>query len=683
MSGADIALTVSGLVTLNFPARPGSYTSVAYANTEPGDEPATWLTMDSEGRVTAYAGKVEYGQGIRWGLAVEVADELHLAPEEIEVVLGDTDRVPWDMGTNGSRSTGGVGLELRKAAATARHALLERASAELDLPVEDLDLENGRIRSRADMGHSCSFAELLAAGALELELDDSVELNTPAQFTSIGASSPKLDALQRVTGKALYSRDITRPQMLFAAVLRKPSFGAELRDVDASLAERRPGVERIVIDGDLVAVLAESDEDAERALELVEATWDEAQSQTSSWDLAPTILAEPGETALIQEEGSLDDGFAAADNILEQTYFIPYVSTFPMEPRAAVAEWAGDRVTVWAGTQRPFGIRSELSQRLGIDESQVRVVAPEIGGGFGNKSFYRPAIEAAQLARLAEKPVRVARSRSEEMIWTRFRPAAIITVRSGFKDDGTLTAWEFRANHTSLDRPFVGQRGSPTPYEIPNIAVSVAAAPSPLSPGSYRSLGGAVNHFAREVHMDEIAVAVGIDPVEYRLRHLFHPRYRKVLEAAANSFGWPGPSGGGIALGEDVGSFTAACVELDVQDKEVRVKRVVSALDCGLTVNPESVKSQVEGSVVMGLGTALYEGIEFEGGRILNGSLARYRVPRITDSPGIDVELVGDPETPSTGAGEPAIVAVAPAIANAVFEQTGVRHRELPIQRFL
>jgi CO/xanthine dehydrogenase Mo-binding subunit len=237
----------------------------------------------------------------------------------------------------------------------------------------------------------------------------------------------------------------------------------------------------------------------------------------------------------------------------------------------------------------------------------------------------------------------------------------------------------------------IGQRGSPTPYDVADVRCVVAGGTSPLPPGSYRSLGGALNHFAREVHMDEIAAQTGLDPVELRRRNLSHPRFRRVLEAAAADFGWQAMAqptqnperGVGIAIGLDVGSYTATAVEINVQGKEITVRRVCASLDCGLTVNPDGVRSQVEGSIVMGLGTTLYEGADFEAGRLLNGNFARYRVPRSNNSPRIDVSIVGDPKVESTGAGEPAIVPIAPAITNAVFDQTGVRHRELPLQRFI
>ncbi|MGB6894851.1 MAG: molybdopterin cofactor-binding domain-containing protein [Dehalococcoidia bacterium] len=657
------------------------------------EQTGTWLVVRPDGSVTAYAGKVEYGQGIRTGFAMEVADELRVPPGSVEVVLGDTDRVPWDIGTFGSLSTATVGLQLRKAAATARQALLELATNRLDLPVSELICREGRIVSRSDPKRGIGYRELLAGESLIRDVIDDIDLTRADEFVVMARPAQRMDAVARVTGQAVYSQDVAVAGMLFAKLLRPPSFGAKLVDLDTSLAERMPGVAQVVRDGDLVAVLAETDEQAESAAKMLQPRWEEMVDQPSRWDVPDLLLRTAGEAETIQEAGSLEDGFRTADGILEATYYIPYISNAPMEPRAAVAQWENGRLTVWAGTQRPFGIRTELAQYFEIPEDRVRVISPEIGGGFGGKSIYAVAGEAARLAKVAGRPVRVAYSRAEEMTWATFRPAALIEVRSGFKSDGTIVAWEFRAHHAASGPIGVfgrvrSRRGSESPYNVKNAKVTVATSDSPLPAGSYRSLGGAVNHFAREAHIDEIAEAVGMDPLELRLRNLTHPRFRRVLETAAERFGWssakpPSKRGVGAAVGLDVGSYAATCVQLEVLASEVKVQRVTAVLDCGLTVNPEGAANQVEGSIIMGMGTALYEAIDFEGGCVLNAGFTRYRVPRINDAPTIDVALVGDPETRSTGAGEPAMVPIAAAIANAVFDMTGQRHRELPIQRHL
>jgi nicotinate dehydrogenase subunit B len=659
----------------------------------PQQHTATWLAVRPDGSVTAYAGKVEYGQGIRTGFAMEVADELRVPLGSVEVVLGDTDLVPWDWGTVGSQSTATVGLQLRKAAATARQVLLELATSRLDLPATELVCRDGRVVSRSDANRGIGYGELVAGQSLVRDLIDDIGLTQADEFIVMARAALRMDAISRVTGQSVYSRDVAVAGMLFAKVLRPPSFNAKLIGLDASVAERMPGVVQVARDGDLVAVLAETDEQADLAAKMLQARWEERQDHPSHWDVPDLLLRTARDAETTQEAGSLKDGFRMADGILEATYYIPYVSNVPMEPRAAVAEWNEGQLTVWAGTQRPFGIRTELAQYFDISEDRVRVIVPEIGGAFGGKSVYAVAAEAARLARVAGRPVRVAHSRVEETTWSTFRPAALIEVKSGFKSDGAIVAWEFRAYHaasgpTAQIGHIRGRRGSQTPYDVENVKVTVASSDSPLPAGSYRSLGGAVNHFAREAHIDEIAEAVGMDPVELRLRNLTHPRFRRVLETVAERFGWSGakpPSkrGVGVAIGLDVGSYAATCVQLDVLASEVKVQRVVAALDCGLTVNPEGAANQVEGSIVMGMGTALYEAIDFEGGHVLNAGFTRYRVPRINDAPAIDVALVGDPGTPSTGAGEPAIVPVAAAIANAVFDMTGQRHRELPIQRHL
>ncbi|HET9199380.1 MAG TPA: molybdopterin cofactor-binding domain-containing protein [Dehalococcoidia bacterium] len=680
-------LHILGDPSQGYPPPPNTYRSVAYANTQPDQQRARWLTVRPDGEIEVYAGKVEYGQGIRTGLAIEVAEELRVPLASVNVLLGDTARVPWDMGTFGSRSTASVGLELRKAAATARSVLLELAADRLDLPASELSAAEGRVASTNDSSRAVSYADLVADHSIERNLDPDVVLTPSSAFTVMGHDLSRVDAEARVTGRAQYSQDIVRGDMLFAAVLRRPSRGAQRGSIDISAAEAMPGVVQVVVEDDLAAVLADSDEHATAALNAIRVEWEESAPDASSVEL-PEILVKTGHDPFVtQEQGDTEIGFRNADHVLESTYFVPFVSNAPMEPRAAVAEWRGDQLTVWAGTQRPFGIRTELAQRFEIDEQQVRVIAPEIGGGFGSKSPYPVAHEAARLARIAGRPVRVAYTRSEDMTYATARPAAVINVKSGFNKNGRIVSWQVDAYHAG-DRPFLGRRGSETPYDTPNVRVTTYTSDSPLSTGSYRSLGGAANHFAREVHIDEIATELAVDPVELRLRNLAHHRFRRVLERAADSFGWknagpPSSSGYGVAIGLDVGSYVGMCLEVEIQHKDVQVKRVTAALDCGLVVNPEGARNQVEGSIVMGMGTALWEAIDFRNGRVLNPGFTRYRVPRSNDAPAIETLLVGDDDTPSTGAGEPGIVPVAPAISNAVFSATGQRHRELPIQRYL
>ncbi|MCK9495009.1 MAG: molybdopterin-dependent oxidoreductase [Dehalococcoidia bacterium] len=683
-----MTLSIVGDVQVGFPAVRTGYGQQTYGNTSPQVERYTWLTVGDDGRVTLFAGKVEYGQNIRTGLAVEVADELRVGLDDVDVVLGDTDRVPWDMGTFGSQSTARVGWQLRKAAATARETLIALGADHLDLPASDLEARDGRVISKHDPARGVDYAALLEGDPRVEEIAERPAVTPSGEWSVMGQTHRRrLDGLDRVTGRAKYSQDIQPEGMLFATVVRPPAYGGRARSVDPAPAEALPSVVSVVREDGLIAVLAEDDEAAALGARMVQVDWEIPSGQPSRWDM-PAHLVESGtEPYPMHEAGDLDEGFRQADHILESTYYLPYIAPAPMEPRATVAQWEGDRLTVWAGTQRPFGLRQELASIFGIDESAVHVIAPEIGGGFGAKSPYALAHDAARLARIAGRPVRIAFTRAEEMMWSNFRPSALIQIKSGFTSDGRLVAWQSDAYHSG-ERVMIGRRGAETPYDAGNVRSLVYRSDSPLPSGSYRSLGAAVNHFAREVHMDEIAEAVGKDPVELRLHNLSEPRFRRVLEQAAEEFGWSGPHpaegrGAGIALGIDVGSYVATAVEVSVAGREVRVHRVGAALDCGQVVNPEGALNQMEGSIVMGLGGALFEASDFQDGRLLNASFARYRVPRITDAPRIDVRLIGDPETPSTGAGEPGIVPIGAAISGAVFAATGVRHRELPILRHL
>ncbi|MDA1258974.1 MAG: molybdopterin-dependent oxidoreductase, partial [Chloroflexi bacterium] len=465
-------------------------------------------------------------------------------------------------------------------------------------------------------------------------------------------------------------------------VLRPPTYGARLQQIDTARAERVNGVVSVVRDGDFVGVVAEREDAAEYAIEAIRARWDEDRDTTSDWNLPAMLKEKAGESVMLREDGALDAAFESADRVFENTYYVPYVSNAQMEPSASVARWDGDHLTVWCANRGPFTERDSLAEAFGLQPAQVRVIAAEIGGSFGTKT---PTVshEAARLAKAVGAPVRVAYDRAEEFAWSTVRPAALIEIKSGVSADGKIVAWDCTAFHAG-ENAFRGQRGADTPYDVENVRIAVAASDSPLQAGSYRSLGGATNHFAREVHMDEIALGLGLDPLEFRLRNLSHPRLRHALTTAAESFGWANRSdepgaGYGLAIGYDAGSFTAQCVEVSVANREAHVRRVVVGFDCGLVVNPDGARNQIEGSIIMGMGTALWESVEFDGGRVLNAGFSRYRVPRITDAPEIEVVFTGDSNTPSSGAGEPGIVPIAAAIANAVRNATGTAIEELPI----
>ncbi|HVK12488.1 MAG TPA: molybdopterin cofactor-binding domain-containing protein, partial [Gemmataceae bacterium] len=375
-------------------------------------------------------------------------------------------------------------------------------------------------------------------------------------------------------------------------------------------------------------------------------------------------------------QGSIPDGLKAADKTVQATYTVAYIAHVPLEPRAAVAEWTDGKLTVWTGTQRPFGVRSDLANALGVAADKVHVIVPDMGSGYGGKHQSEAATEAARLAKAAGKPVKVVWTREEEFTWAYFRPAGVIEVNAGVSKDGLLTAWEFH-NYNS------GASSIRMPYAVANVRTEFHPSETPLRQGSYRALAATANTFARESVMDELAHAVGTEPLAFRLKNLKDARLRAVLEAAAKKFGWgQAPAAGrgyGIAAGTEKGSFVASCAEVAVEGEKVRVVRLVTAFECGAILNPDHLMNQIEGSVIQGLGGALFERIEFADGKILNPALSSYRVPRFRDAPALETVLVNRKDLPSAGAGETPIIAVAPAVGNALFQATGTRLRGLPL----
>jgi isoquinoline 1-oxidoreductase len=425
-------------------------------------------------------------------------------------------------------------------------------------------------------------------------------------------------------------------------------------------------------------VAAPSVTEADRAVAAIRAEW-KSEPQPSGRELFQVLKTTSSSSRGGENKGSIDKGLAAAEIKLSQAYTVAYIAHTPLEPRAAVAEWNDGKLTVWTGSQVPFGVREELTAAFGLPTEKVRVIVPDTGSGYGGKHSGECAIEAARLAKAAGKPVKLVWTREEELTWAYFRPAGVIEVTSGVKKDGTLTAWEFH-NYNS------GPSGIQTLYDIPNQRIEYHASKSPLRQGSYRGLAATANHFARESHMDELAKAVGMDPLEFRLHNLKDDRLKAVFATAAKRFGWgkSKPAAGhgvGIAGGFEKGGYVATCAEVAVDKATgaVKIVRVVEAFECGAVVNPDHLKNQIEGAISMGVGGALFEAIEFDNGKILNARLSKYRVPRFKDMPDIEAVLVDRKDLPSAGAGETPIVGIAPAVANAIQDATGIRVRSMPL----
>jgi len=607
-----------------------------------------WLHVDAAGIVTAFTGKVEVGQGTRRALRMIVAEEMETPLDAVRLVMGDTDICPFDIGTFGSMSMVTAASDLQRAAAAARDAL-----------------------ARGDD---------LAAGTRRLEVVTAEPRLTPADRWHIAGHRAPSSDIAAVTGAKRFTSDLSRPGMGHARLLRPPTFGARLRSADVSAARALPGV-TVVADGDFIGVVAPTPEAADAALAAVRAQWD-LDGEVDEAALETHLRTHPVEVegwggAYAHDTGDFDSAIAAAEVRIEATYTTPYVAHAPLETRVALAEWDAGRLTVWTGTQQPFNMRRALADALDVTEEMVRVVVPDTGAGFGGKHAPDVAIATARLARAAGIPVRLRWSREEEFTWAYFRPAAIIDITAGATADGLISAWEF----VDING---GSAALATPYEIPHQRLRFQPADSPLRQGPYRGLAATANTFARESCMDEIAATLGVDPLQFRLRHLADERLAEVLTAAADRFGWadrPDETGRGVGLaaGIEKDGRVATCVEVRVRDGDLEVLRVVTAFECGAVIDPDNLRNQIEGATIMGLGGALFEAVHFAGGRILNPRFSEYRVPRFSDIPPVDVVIVDRPDLPPAGAGETPLVAIAPALANAISNATGRRIRSLPL----
>ena len=532
---------------------------------------AAWLHVNENGEVTVCTGKVEVGQNIRTSLAQAVAEELSIAPGSIHMLMGDTDRVPFDMGTFGSRTTPTMNPQLRRAASAAREALIDLAADCWKVDRAKLVAANGVVTD-SESQRTASYAELAKGRELAKDIPAEDPLTPAAQWKVMGKPLGKVTGRDIVTGRHRYPSDIKLPGMLYGKVLRPPAFGATLTSLDARAAQEMPGV-TVIHDGNFVGVTAPSVHVAESALAALRATW-KSSPQPSGDQLFEELKrnVELGEDRDVHVTGSVEKGMADASLRLRQTYTVAYIAHAPLEPRAAVAEWKEGRLTVWTGTQRPFGVRGELAEAFRLPEEHVRVVMPDMGSGYGGKHTGEAAVEAARLAQAAHQPVKLVWTREEEFTWAYFRPAGVIEVSGGIASDGTITAWEFH-NYNS------GAAAIGTLYSIPNQHIEFHPVKSPLRQGSYRSLAAAANHFARESFMDELAHLAKMDPLEFRLKNLTDARFRDALEAAAQKFGWgkataqPG-HGFGIAGGFDKSGYVATCAEVAVDPAHGQVRVV-------------------------------------------------------------------------------------------------------------
>ncbi|HEX6094881.1 MAG TPA: molybdopterin cofactor-binding domain-containing protein [Thermoanaerobaculia bacterium] len=632
------------------------------------EDPNAYLRIDEKGHVTLYSGKVEMGQGINTSLSQMAAEELGVPLDAITIVMGDTDLVPYDQGTWGSLTTRFFGPAVRAAAAEARTVLMKLASEKLGVPREQLTLANGVVSAG---GKKVTYGELAAGKTIARLVDEKAILRSAKEFKVIGKSAKRVDGREKVTGRAVYAGDIRRPGMLYARVLRPPVHGATRKSLDVTKAKAMDGV-TVVEKDDLVAVLHADPERAAKALEAIQAEWERPEAKF--------------DTDTIYDYFVQNVPAAEVKGQFQSTFQTAYVAHAAMETHTAVAELKDGKLTAWIGTQSPFGARARLAQTLGLDEKNVRVITPYIGGGFGGKSPIGQGVEAAQLAQITGKPVMVVWTRGEEFFYDTFGPAAVVRVTSSMDDAGKITQYQH-------DVWAAGTRSSEVLYDIADAKINALmgrgtpeAKLHPFGTGPWRAPGAGTNVFARESQIDIMAAAAKADPLDFRLRNAKDERLRRVLKAAADAAGWKtaaGPSGQGraIAVGEDAGTLCALVAEVDVDRKTgaIRVKRVVAAQDMGLVINPEGAKMQMEGCINMGLGYVLSEELQFRGGEIFDVNFATYELPRFSHVPKIETVLIKNDEMAPQGGGEPAIVPMGAVVANAVFDLVGVRLFRLPM----
>ncbi|HWS00842.1 MAG TPA: molybdopterin cofactor-binding domain-containing protein [Prolixibacteraceae bacterium] len=639
-----------------------------------------FLRIRDDGRVECYTGKIEMGQGITTSLAQALAEELEVSLNSIDMIMGDTDLCPYDAGTWGSLTTRTFDPVLRAAAIEARMELIKLAATELKTPEDQLKTENGFVVGIKDNKLKVSYGSLTKGKRIVKTIKRAPVFKKPADFKQVGKQIPATNAILKVTGEAKYAGDIQLPGMLYAAVSRPPAHGCKLLSADKAKAEGMPGVKVIVIEN-LVAALHANPNTAANACAAIKTEWSKPEVLATDKTIFSYLVQEGKETRIVEEKGNLDQGFAGADFVLESEYHDGYKAHASIETHTATAYFEGDRLIIWASTQTPFGTRKDLAAKLNMPLEKVLVKQVLLGGGFGGKIYGDQAIEAALLAKEAGTPVQLAWTREEEFMYDKFRSAAVMQIKAGVKKDGKIVAWKYNIY-------CAGNRGVNDFYGIPNLrsALYDKKGIHPFGTGAWRAPGNNTTTFARESHIDVLADKIGMDPLAFRLANVSDPKMERTLRLAAKTFNYtsakPGKNRGcGMALGFDAGTFVAIIAEVEVNPSTgaVKVLRVVCAQDMGQVVNPHGARVQSEGGITMGLGYALYEDVQFNWGEVVTRNFDTYEITRFSTTAPVEAVFVDDMNAPPQGGGEPAIICIGGAIANAVFHASGARVNQMPV----
>jgi len=688
------------------------------------DRMDSWLAVKADGGVTCFTGRVDLGTGIRTALAQIVADELDVDLERITMVMGDTARTPDQGTTSASYTIQREAIPIRHAAADARQMLLKLASDRLGVPGSDLRVASGIITT-GRAGRSISYGELIGDKRFEQRVTNRARTKKPSEYMVVGKSAPRRDIPAKATGTFTFVHDVRRPGMLHARVIRPPAVGSEtaiggtLVAVDAASVKHIPGIVKVVRIEDFLAVVAEREENAVRAARELKAEWKPWSGMPEFAKLEGVLREHPGKPRILREEGDVRAALSNSAIELSATYVWPYQLHASIGPACAVAEYAENRLTIWSASQSPHAIRREAAQLLNMPEEAVRVIHVDGPGCYGLNCADDVSLDAALLTKAVGRPVRVQLSREQEQGWEPKGAAQLMDVRGSLDAKGTITGYQFSTKYftgraealahyltgAKPAKPAVlpqGDRNAVPPYfGIQNLQVSVQDVVPPVRAARMRGVASLPNTFAHECFIDELAAAAGVDPLKFRMDRLNDPRAVEVLAAAAKKAKWepraprrPDLASAAVAKGRGLayarythGDFPGygaayaawvADVEVDLASAEVRVTRVVVAQDAGLMVNPRGVELQVHGNVIQSVSRALFEEARFDPSGVTCLDFQSYPIARFSDVPEIQVVLIGKPDDPPLGVGESASIPSAAAIANAIYDATGVRIRQVP-----
>ncbi|HEX2528102.1 MAG TPA: xanthine dehydrogenase family protein molybdopterin-binding subunit [Geminicoccus sp.] len=671
-----------------------------------GFAPGGFIRIGRDGRIDLIAPNVEMGQGIYTAEAMLIAEELEVGLDQVGVLAAPADEELYkqpllqSQSTGGSTSIRGAWVPLRQAGAAARMMLIAAAAEQWNVPVEECTAERAVVRHGAT-GRTLGYGELAdAAGRRPVPQD--VPLKEPKDWTLIGTSAHRVDSPGKVDGTAIFGLDVRLPDMKVAAVAACPVFGGTLASVDDKAARGVPGVRDIITIENAVAVTADHYWAAKRGLEALEITWEEGKhAHLSSAEIVQDLRDAFGRVPAVvaRHDGDADAALAGAAKRVEAAYELPFLAHATMEPINTTVHVRPDACEIWVGTQVPTVAQATAARITGLPPEKVLVHNQLLGGGFGRRLVADSVAQAVQIAKQVPYPVKVVWSREEDIQHDFYRPAYFDRLTAGLDAEGMPIAWIDHVTGGSvmgsyfpgglpegkLDADAVEGAIKP-PYDLPVVHVDWTRKDPPVPITWWRGVGPTHNVHVVETFIDEIAYAVGRDPVEYRRALLGNnPRGRAVLDLATEKAGWGTPlaagRGRGVSLHDSFGSHLAVVAEVEVSPLgDVRLLRVVAAIDCGLTVNPDTVAAQIEGGLVFGFSAALYSDITFSGGRVEQSNFHDYRMMRINETPPIEVHQIRNEEDPG-GIGETGTVSAAPALGNAIFAATGKRLRRYPFDR--